>query len=43
MQMTPSPIKRDNVNLNKLITAIGTAMDPLLQTFEMKSSTLFHR
>ena len=30
MQMTPSPIKRDNVDLNKLITRIGTTMDPFL-------------
>ena len=43
MQMTPSSIKRDNVDLNKLITGIGTTGDPFLQTFEMKSSTAFHR
>ena len=30
MQMTPSPIKRDTVDLYKLITGIGTIMDPLL-------------
>ena len=38
MQMTPSPTKCDNVNLNKLLTGIGTTMDP----FEMKSSNAFH-
>ena len=27
MQVTPSPIKRDTVDLNKLITGIGTIMD----------------
>ena len=30
MQMTPSPIKCDNVDLNKLITGSGTTMDPFL-------------
>ena len=40
MQMPPNPIKRDNADLNKLITGIGTIF---LQTFEMKSSTVFHR
>ena len=33
MQMTPSPIKRDNADLNKLITGIGTAIDPFLTDF----------
>ena len=33
MQMTPSPIKRDNADLNKLITGMGTAMDPFLTDF----------
>ena len=37
MQMTPSPTKCGNVNLNKLFTGIGTTMDP----FEMKSSNAF--
>ena len=32
--MTPSPIKRENEDLNKLITGMGTTMDP----FEMKVS-----
>ena len=36
MQMTPGPIKHDNADLNKLITGIGTTMDPFLLTFEMK-------
>ena len=31
--MTPSPIKRENVELNKLITGIGTTIDPLLTDF----------
>ena len=31
--MTPSPIKRDNVDLNKLITGIRTTMDPFLTDF----------
>ena len=35
MQMTPSPIKRDNADLNKLIT-----WTLFLQTLEMKSSIL---
>ena len=43
MQMTPSPIKRDNVNMNKLLTGIRASMDLYLQNFEMKSSTAFHR
>ena len=44
MQMTSSPIKRDNVDLNnKLITGIGTTIDLFLQTFEMKSFSAFHR
>ena len=33
MQMTPSSNKRDNVDLNKLITGIGTTMDPFLTDF----------
>ena len=33
MQMTPSAIKRDNADLNKLITGIGTIMDPFLADF----------
>ena len=33
MQMTPSSIKRDNVDLNKLITGIGTTRDPFLTDF----------
>ena len=33
MQMTPSPIKRDNIDLNKLITGIGTTTDPFLTDF----------
>ena len=33
MQMTPSPIKRDKVDLNKLITGSGTTMDPFLTDF----------
>ena len=33
MQMTLSSIKRDNVNLNKLLTGIGTTMDPFLTDF----------
>ena len=40
MQMTSSPIKRDNADLNKLITGIESVF---LQTFEMKSSTTSHR
>ena len=44
MQMTPSPNKRDNVNLNKLLTGIGTTMDPFLTDFrDKKNSTAFHR
>ena len=41
--MTPSPIKRDNVDMNKLITGIGTTMDSFLTDFEIKSSTAFKR
>ena len=37
MKMTPSPIKRDNADLNKLITGMGTTMDLFLQTFEVKN------
>ena len=33
MQMTPSPIKRDNVYLKKLITRMGTTMDSFLTDF----------
>ena len=33
MQMTPSQIKRDNADLNKLIIEIGTTMDPFLTEF----------
>ena len=33
MQMTPSPIKRDNVDMNKLITGIGTTMNSFLTDF----------
>ena len=33
MQMTSSPIKRDNVDLNKLITGIRTSMDTFLTEF----------
>ena len=28
MQMTPSPIKRDNVDMNKLISVLEATMDP---------------
>ena len=38
MQMAPSPIKRDKANHWD-----GTTMDIFLQTFEMKSSSAFHR
>ena len=31
--MTPNPIKRDNADLNKLITGIGTTMYPFLTYF----------
>ena len=47
--MTPSLIKHDNADLKKLITGIGTTMDPFLtdfrdeMTFEMKSSIAFYR
>ena len=43
MLMTPSPIKRDNVDMNKLITGIGTTMDSFLTGFRDESSTVFHR
>ena len=33
MQMAPSPIKRDNADLNELITGIGTTMDSYLTDF----------
>ena len=33
MQMTPSPIERDNADLNKVITGTRTAMDPFLTDF----------
>ena len=33
MKTTPSPIKRDNVDLSKLITGIGTTMEPFLTDF----------
>ena len=33
MQMTPSPSERDNADLNKLITGIGTTMDSFLTDF----------
>ena len=33
MQMTSSPIKPDNADLNKLITGIGTTMDSFLADF----------
>ena len=33
MQMPSSPIKHDNAGLNKLITEIGTTMDPFLTDF----------
>ena len=33
MQMTSSPIKCDNADLNKLITGIRTAMDSFLTDF----------
>ena len=48
-QMTPSPIKHDNADLNKLITGIRTTLDAFLtdfrdeMTFEMKSSIAFYR
>ena len=31
--MTSSPIKRDNADLNKLITGVGTTMNPFLIDF----------
>ena len=43
MQMTPSPIKRDNVDLNKVNTGMGLLWALFLQTFEMKFSTAFQR
>ena len=33
MQMTASPTKRDNVDLNNLITGMGTTMDHFLTDF----------
>ena len=33
MQMTPSPNKRANEDLNKPITGIGTTMEPFLTDF----------
>ena len=33
MQMTPIPVKRDNEDLNKLLTGIGATMDPFLTDF----------
>ena len=33
MQMSPSPIKRDNEDMNKLITGIGTTMDSFLTDY----------
>ena len=33
MQMISSPIKRDNADLNKLITGIGTTLDSVLTDF----------
>ena len=33
MQMTSSPIKRDNADLNKLITGNGTTVDSILTDF----------
>ena len=33
MQMTSSQIKRDNADLNKLITGIGTTKDSYLTDF----------
>ena len=43
MQMTPSTIKLDIVDLNKLITGMGLLWTLFLHTFEMKSYTVFHR
>ena len=44
MQVTSSPIKRDNADLNKLITGMETTMDSFLIDFrDEKSSTAFHR
>ena len=34
MQMTSSPIKRDNADLNKLIAGIGTTIDSFLTDFQ---------
>ena len=36
MQMASSPIKHDNAGLNKLITGIGTTMDPFLTDFQVE-------
>ena len=33
MQMTSNTTKRDNVDMNKLITGIGTTMDSFLTDF----------
>ena len=33
MQMTSNTIKRDNVDMNKLITGIGATMDSFLTDF----------
>ena len=40
MQMRPSPIKRDNVNLNKLNTGIVTTMDSFLTDFRHEKALL---
>ena len=32
-ELTPSPIKRDNIDLSKLITGIMTTMGPFLTDF----------
>ena len=34
--MTPSPIKRDNADLNKLITGIRTTTDPFFTDLDEK-------
>ena len=41
MQMTPSPIKRDNADLNKLITGIRTTMDPVLRLTDFRDGKLY--
>ena len=43
MQMTASPTKRDNVDLNILITGMGTTMDHFPTDFRYESSNAFHR